>query len=195
MKISKNAIRENIISNAGIVFGQQGFKKTRMEEIALASKMGKSSLYYYFTSKEELFEAVVTREAEYLKKEIIKSTKNIQDPYKKLKKYILVRMNSFKHSINLYNAVKSNYLVHLSFIEKARTKYDNEELLMVESILKEGVKNKQFKVVNTELASIAIVTAMKGLEIPMFIKSIDPETEKLIENLLLIMFYGIVKRK
>jgi AcrR family transcriptional regulator len=195
MKKSRDEIREKIVDSAGVVFGKQGFRKTRMEEVAHAAKMGKSSLYYYFTSKEELFEAVVAREAEQMKNEIIKSTRNIQDPYKRLKKYILVRMNSFQQSINLYNAVKSNYLGHLPFIEKVRAKYDKEELLMVENIIRDGVRNHQFKVVNTEVATIAIVTALKGLEIPLFIRGNDQETEKLIENLLLILFYGIVKRK
>jgi AcrR family transcriptional regulator len=195
MKKPREEIRESIIASAAKVFGKQGFKRTKMEEVAKSAGMGKSSLYYYFTSKEELFEAVVIREAEYLKREILKATRNIQDPYKKLKTYILVRMNAFRHSINLYNAVKSNYLSHLPFIEKVRAKYDKEEMLMVENIIREGVKNNKFKVVNTEVATIAIVTALKGVEIPLFIRGSENQTEALVENLLMILFYGIVRRK
>lgn len=185
--------REMIITAAGKVFGRHGFKETRMEKIAGEAGMGKSSLYYYFLSKEELFEAVVEREAEYLKNEIIKATRDIEDPYKRMKIYVIARMKAFNDSINLYTAVKTNYLDHLPFIEKVRAKYDKEEMRMVESILKEGVRNNRFKLVNTELATIAIVTAIKGLEYTIVIRD-SAKLEQRVEQLLMFLFYGIVKR-
>jgi AcrR family transcriptional regulator len=192
--MKKEEKRENIISAAGRVFGQQGFKEARMEKVAEEAGMGKSSLYYYFLSKEELFEAVVEREAEYLKAEIIKATKDITDPYKRMKIYVIARMKAFNKSINLYTAVKTNYLDHLPFIDKVRTKYDKEEMKMVESILKDGVRNNRFKLVNTELATIAIVTAIKGLEYNIIIRDGSSKLEQQVEQLLMFLFYGIVKR-
>lgn len=194
LKMKKEEKRENIISAAGRVFGQQGFKEARMERVAEEAGMGKSSLYYYFLSKEELFEAVVEREAEFLKAEIIKATKDITDPYKRMKIYVISRMKAFNKSINLYTAVKTNYLDHLPFIDKVRTKYDKEEMKMVESILKDGVRNNRFKLVNTELATIAIVTAIKGLEYNIIIRDGSSKLEQQVEQLLMFLFYGIVKR-
>jgi AcrR family transcriptional regulator len=192
--MKKEEKRENIISAAGRVFGQQGFKEARMERVAEEAGMGKSSLYYYFLSKEELFEAVVEREAEYLKSEIIKATRDITDPYKRMKIYVIARMKAFNKSINLYTAVKTNYLDHLPFIDKVRAKYDKEEMKMVESILKDGVRNNRFKLVNTELATIAIVTAIKGLEYNIIIRDGSAKLEQQVEQLLMFLFYGIVKR-
>jgi AcrR family transcriptional regulator len=192
--MKKDEKREKIITAAGIVFGRHGFKETRMEKVAEEAGMGKSSLYYYFLSKEELFEAVVEREAEHLKHEIILATKDITDPYKKMKLYVISRMKAFKKSINLYTAVKTNYLDHLPFINKVRAKYDKEELKMVESILKEGVRTNRFKLVNTELATIAIVTAIKGLEYTIIIRESPYKMEQQVEQLLMFLFYGIVKR-
>jgi AcrR family transcriptional regulator len=186
--------REKIITAAGNVFGRHGFKEARMENIAGEAGMGKSSLYYYFISKEELFEAVVEREAEHLKNEIIRATKDITDPYKRMKMYVIARMKAFNESINLYTAVKTNYLDHLPFIEKVRIKYDKEEMKMVESILRDGVRNNRFKLVNTELATVAIVTAIKGLEYNIVIRDGPAMLEQQVEQLLMFLFYGIVKR-
>ncbi|TVR69208.1 MAG: TetR/AcrR family transcriptional regulator [Marinilabiliales bacterium] len=194
MTNKKDLKRENIITAAGRVFGKHGFREARMENIAEEADMGKSSLYYYFISKEELFEAVVEREAENLKNEIILATKDIIDPYKRMKKYVIARMNAFNESINLYTAVKTNYLDHLPFIEKVRSKYDKEEMKMVESILKDGVRNNRFKLVNTELATVAIVTAIKGLEYNIVIREGPYKLEQQVEQLLMFLFYGIVKR-
>lgn len=192
--MKKDRKREKIISAAGRVFGRYGFKDARMEKISEEAGMGKSSLYYYFLSKEELFEAVVEREAEHLKNEIILATRDIADPYKRMKKYVIARMKAFNESINLYTAVKTNYVDHLPFIDKVRAKYDKEEMKMVESILKDGVRNNRFKLVNTELATVAIVTAIKGLEYNIVIRDGPDKLEQQVEQLLMFLFYGIVKR-
>jgi AcrR family transcriptional regulator len=191
MKVEEK--KEKIITAAGKVFGLHGFKEARMEKVAEEAGMAKSSLYYYFLNKEELFEAVVEREAEFLKGEIINATKDIIDPYMRMKVYVISRMKAFSKSINLYAAVKTNYLDHLPFIEKVRIKYDKEELKMVESILRDGVQNDRFKIVNIELATIAIVTAIKGLEYTMIIRD-GSKLEQHVEQLLMFLFYGIVKR-
>jgi AcrR family transcriptional regulator len=191
MKVEEK--KEKIITAAGKVFGLHGFKEARMEKVAEEAGMAKSSLYYYFLNKEELFEAVVEREAEYLKSEIINATKDIIDPYMRMKAYVISRMKAFRKSINLYAAVKTNYLDHLPFIEKVRIKYDKEEMKMVENILRDGVQNDRFKIVNVELATIAIVTAIKGLEYTMIIRD-GSKLEQHVEQLLMFLFFGIVKR-
>jgi AcrR family transcriptional regulator len=49
--INKEEFRRKVIVTAGKIFSRYGFKKTTMDEIAKALKMGKSSIYYYFESK------------------------------------------------------------------------------------------------------------------------------------------------
>ena len=48
----KNRNRDAIIKAARQVFNKYGYEKTRMEHIAKAFGKGKSSIYYYFESKE-----------------------------------------------------------------------------------------------------------------------------------------------
>ncbi|MCK7536282.1 MAG: TetR/AcrR family transcriptional regulator [Marinilabiliales bacterium] len=61
--VDKEEYRRRIILTASKIFSHYGFRKTTMEEISRALKKGKSSIYYYFGSKEEIFEAVVLYEA------------------------------------------------------------------------------------------------------------------------------------
>ena len=53
-----------ILDAAQREFSHFGFKKVTMNEIAREVDMGKASLYYYFRTKESLFQAVITREHE-----------------------------------------------------------------------------------------------------------------------------------
>lgn len=192
--LDKDEVKDTIINVARHIFSRFGFRKTTMDEIALATRKGKSSIYYYFNSKEDIFQAVVEKEAELLKDELTEAVSKVSDPREKLKAYILARMNAFKKLANFYDVMKNDYLSHLEFVNNIRNKYDQEEIMMFENILKEGVSNGEFNIEYTNLAAVAIVTAMKGLEIPLFVEGNEQDIEKRIDNLINILFYGLLKR-
>jgi len=194
MLVHKDEAKARIIEIARGIFSHFGFKKTTMEEIAFATRKGKSSIYYYFNSKEDIFKAVVEKEADELREHLQNSMSMVLDPIEKLKVYIIVRMNQLKERTNFYSALKSDYLSHLEFIEKIRKNYDQEEVRIVENILREGVENNEFNVDDPHLSSIAIVTAMKGLEIPLLLDDEKKNMNHRIEKMLDFLFYGIVRR-
>jgi AcrR family transcriptional regulator len=191
--IVKEEIRDKIIESSRQIFSKYGFKKSTMEEVAKSAGKGKSSIYYYFASKEDIYKAVIEKEAMLLRDEIHIALLNINDPIEKLKVYVTVRMQTFLALINFYEAIKNEFLTHLDFINKIREKYDNEEIALVESILKEGVIMNKLTIDNTEFAAIAIVTALKGLEIPIFKYNSQINLNDRIPHLLNILFFGIVK--
>jgi len=192
--LDKDEVKEAIVNVARQIFSRFGFRKTTMDEIAIASRKGKSSIYYYFASKEEIFQAVVEKEASILKQELLKAKNDADDPALKLKTHVLVRMRSMEKLANFYSAIKDDFLSHLDFIEKIRKKYDQEEIQMMENILKEGVENGLFEIDDTSLAAIAIVTALKGMEIPLFWGVEEKDIEHRLDHLIHILFNGVMKR-
>ena len=192
--VDKDEVKDSIINVARSIFSKYGFKKTTMDDIARAMHKGKSSIYYYFASKEEIYQAVVAKESQLLKDAISNSVGLVDNPKDKLKNYIYTRMSSYSKLANFYNAIKDEYLSHLAFIDSIRKKYDNEEIGMVQEILRDGVNRKVFKIEDTTLAATAIVTAMKGLEIPLFWENNDRKLDDRQQDLLNILFYGIVKQ-
>jgi AcrR family transcriptional regulator len=194
MTVIKEDIRDQIIDSARNIFSRFGFKKTTMEEIAHAMHKGKSSIYYYFKSKEEIFEAVVEKEVSILRHEVITATAMTSSPKEKLRIYIITRMREFKRMTNFYEAIKNDYLSHLEFINKIRIKYDENEIRIIADFLTQGVKENEFIVNDVDLAAIAIATAMKGLEIPLFWSGKENEFEERINNVVALLYNGIVKR-
>lgn len=190
----KEEIKDQIITVARKIFSQFGFKKTTLEEIAQAAGKGKSSIYYYFDSKEDIFRAVVEKEAQILRNEIDKKMNSVKSPKNQLRTYILTRMESFKNLANFYNAVKNEYLARLDFIEKIRKKYDQDEVKAIERILQSGIDNGDFIIKKPEVTAIAIATAMKGLEIPVFFDDENYKLEKRLDEILDVLFFGLVKR-
>lgn len=59
MQVLKEDIRGRILAVAEQRFGQQGYSKTSMREIAGAVGVGVGNIYNYFRNKDELFCEVV----------------------------------------------------------------------------------------------------------------------------------------
>ena len=191
----KKRIEEFIVETASEIFRKFGFKKTTIDDIAAAAHKGKSSLYYYFSSKEDIFNAVVNKEARNLKEELEKVINDSSlSPKEKLMQYIVVRMERVKELVNYYEALKSEYLSHYDFIDQIRQKHDEWEIESIQKILNEGVSKGSFDVEDTYLTAMGIVVAMKGLEIPLFLKQQISDSEEKIKHLLNILFYGICKK-
>ena len=154
----QKAIKYKIVGIASDVFSRFGFKKATMEDIAKAAGMGKSSIYYYFKSKEEIFEAVVKKEAYALSLELEKKVINVHDsPKDKIRNYTIIRMKYLKEMVNFYEALKNDYLGNLAFTERIRRKYDKEEQETIRNILEEGVNQSIFNIQNTKFAALAFV--------------------------------------
>lgn len=192
--INKEEYRTRIITIAGEIFSRYGFKKTTMEEIANGLKMGKSSIYYYFTGKEDIFEAVVLNEANILRSELTKAIKSVDSPIEKMRNYVFVRMKSFEKLANYYNAIFDKNLDHFNFIETVRTNYDREELAILRLILYDGARKKVFNVTNSEFTAVAVQTALKGLEVPLFWKKKNMNIEDRLNGILEVLFNGILRK-
>ena len=190
----KDDVSEVILNSAKTIFARYGFKKTTMDEIAHASRKGKSSIYQYFKSKEDIFKAIVEKESDVLSAAIAKAINAETTSEKKIRAYVLTRMKVINKLTNLYSALKDEYLEHYSFIENVRVKYDTEEVNTIKGILKTGVEEGDFKIEDINLTAFALVTALKGLEYPLFIKNNYAKTENRFEGLLNVLFYGIIAR-
>lgn len=193
--VNKEEIRESVLKVAQEIFTRYGFHKTTMDDIAKGMGKGKSSIYYYFSSKEDIFSAVVEKELGELRSKIMTSVARTTDPKEKLKAYVNERMQGLSKMVNLFNVLRTEFISQREFTDRIRRKTDEEEILIIRSILDEGVSEGTFQLEDTWLTSIAIVTALKGMEIPLVIASKEENhLEITLDRLLDVLFYGMVKR-
>ncbi len=190
----KDVNRENILKIAREIFSKYGYKKTTLDDIANAVRKGKSSLYYYFKSKEDLFQAVIMKEVEILAHELEIVINRNTDPVDKLRDYILTKLATFRNLANFYHAIE-NDVTAVGFIDEVKIKYEQDEIRMIKRILIEGVRKSEFEIYDFNLAAIGITTAIKGLEMPLAAGNYsDVNLERSVDIILKIMCYGIMKR-
>ena len=76
----KEEVRGRIIQSAIECFSQNGFDRTRMDDISLLAGLSKGTLYNYFDNKEDLFNAICEDSLDLLKIQLDKLfTKNRND--------------------------------------------------------------------------------------------------------------------
>jgi len=192
----KDEVREQLVQSARLVFARYGFKKTALDDIAREARKGKSTIYYYFKSKDDIFKAVIDAEAEIREKTIEDQISAIEDPQQRLKTYIYVRMLSLKNVGNYYEAIKNDLLDNLYFVNSLRTNHFDAEVNVVKNLLLEGVDKGIYTIQNPELTAKTVVTLLQGFEVPLIQKNLsDEELQKSVDEMLNILFFGIVTQK
>lgn len=186
-----------IIKKAKELIARFGFKKTTMEDIAKATRMGKATLYYYFKSKDDILKEIIEIEGERLRNVLIDAVKKGKNAKEKLRLYATARFK-FLYEVGLYyKTLKDEFYKNIEFIEKERKKFDEFDLNMLKSILDEGVQNGEFKPIDTAYYAFLLLKGIRGLEYPVVLgqsftfEGRKTDLEYAIEVFLDMLFYGI----
>ena len=189
-----NELKERILNEAGKLISKYGISKTTMNDIAKACGKGKSTLYHYYVSKEEIALEVINREVEKLfakMEDVIKST---EDPREQLRLYVLTRIKLLKKMAKFYESFREDYISEYGFIEKIRKRYDRKEIRIISGILENGIKKYVFLIENPEDVAIAFVIALKGFEYKWATEVKQKELFRHVNSLMDVFFRGIDKR-
>ncbi|MDR2274747.1 MAG: TetR/AcrR family transcriptional regulator [Sphingobacterium sp.] len=135
-------IREEIILSSMKVFETYGFTRVSMQDISKACGKGRSTLYYYFTSKMDVFDAI----AEYLCQQVFTIAKESYNQETSLEDNLVGFLRAKLRQINLITK-----RFHLAFedmksdpalmVSKTRYMLDDEIMLirgMIETAITKG---------------------------------------------------------
>ncbi|MBU1095902.1 MAG: TetR/AcrR family transcriptional regulator [Bacteroidetes bacterium] len=179
-------VKNSIIEAAKRVFQKWGLHKTTMEDIAHEAGKGKSTLYYYYKSKDEIFEAMITDEFSNIIIKAKTSASKVSSSKEKLKKYIATMLVEIKNTVSVYPLVKGE-LKGNQYIEKLRKQLDDKEESIIMEILKEGFEKGEFNFFNeTQLSKAAnvIVGTIRGLELYLFLDIDDNEKIDIVTKMI-----------
>jgi len=121
----KVEIQDRIIAAALVSFSKKGYDKTRMDDIALESKVSKGTIYIYFKSKEDLFYALCEKNLIELRKQLfslfVTSNKNDELNNQKL-------ISDTKGYYNNFSHFENSYIIFLEILSKSTR---NEKLRLI----------------------------------------------------------------
>ena len=186
--------KEHILAEAEQLFAHFGIKKTTMDDIARKARMGKSTLYYYFKSKEEVFGGVIQRDSLIFKLELNQAIAKGITPQEKIANYVLARMKQLKALRNYYSTLTEEYIEHYTFVDVIRKDFNDFEFNTLTILFEEGVNQDIFSIDSVKTTARNFAFFLKGLEYAVFTKKEDFDIEKENNQMLTILFKGIEKR-
>lgn len=164
MAVSKTKLK--LVEVARILFAKNGLENTTMNDIAVASKKGRRTLYTYFKNKEELYYAVIETELERLTQKMSEVAIKKISPEEKLLELIFTHLNLIKEAVLRNGNLRAEFFRDIWMVEKVRKNFDQAEISMIQKVLTEGIQKQIFDIQNMALVSDILHYSIKGLEVP-----------------------------
>jgi AcrR family transcriptional regulator len=145
-----------IIKSAAKAFGQKGFHAATIEDITNELKMTKGSLYYYFSTKEELLYNAHLLSLEKVLQNIIEVNATDDPPDVKIKAAISKHLAVFAEDFE--GAFMLQYEFHLpdEYLEKIIAMRDVYQKNFIQ-IIEEGIQAGVFKAQNARMTAFIIL--------------------------------------
>ncbi len=189
--------REKFIEVARQLFARKGVENTTMNDIASASSKGRRTIYTYFKSKREIFNAVVESETDQLLTKLRVILARPISPEEKFADYVRVRFETMREVVTRNGSLKAGFFRDFRKVDRARKIVSRKEVAVLEEILSEGVKSGDFKVDNLHTQAVIIIHALNGLDVAYIRDSLSDQgidQEMLSSTLSKTILNGIIRR-
>jgi AcrR family transcriptional regulator len=165
-----NKTKSNILLAAIEVVSKKGYHPATMDEIAKEANVAKGTLYYYFDSKEAIFNDMIDSGLSMIKDEILEKIKETNDSLQQLSIVTRVIMTLVFERRNLFKIIISQLWGDDMRQIVLRKKMD-DVMGFIEVYIVNCVKDGHFKAVNTRLKAFnyfgdMMTTAVYYLTLP-----------------------------
>ncbi len=164
MTVSKT--KAKLVDVARQLFAKMGVENTTMNDIALASKKGRRTLYTYFKSKEDIYMAVVESELDILSDMMKRVVEKDISPDLKLMEMIYTHLDAVKEVVYRNGTLRANFFRDIWRVEKVRKRFDANEILIFRDVLREGMEKGVFVIDDLDMTAEIMHYCIKGIEAP-----------------------------
>ncbi len=172
------AKRAQIIEAAHRHFSYYGFSKVTMNEIAAELGMGKASLYYYFLTKEDLFQAVLAEKHKEFLMVVECRLGSLRTSTEKARTFVAMRMDFFSEILNLNIVDFQHWQSIRPQLQAAFKTFTQHEQQILRRIIHEGSDGGEFDIESVEKCTNALFQIMRGMRCQ-FIRTIEgPQFQK-----------------
>lgn len=186
--------REKLLEVARQLFVRKGLAHTTMNDIAAASDKGRRTIYTYFKSKRDIYNAVVERESDrhVQKMRLIAENKTLT-PDRQLFEFLLTRYHPTNDPAS--KSLLSKLTIDIKRTERFRQLTYSKEQQLLETILRRGVQQDIFDPEQTRRLQSFMGRWLMEIDRASFTEptAAVPDTENL--NLIEFIVKGTLKNK
>lgn len=199
--IKDDLFQEQVIKAAQQLFRQYGLQKVTMDDVAKAVGKGRSSLYYYYKNKIEIFGAVMDVEISEILAEMARAVDKAVGVEEKIRAFCVTKLKEARKRREFYTtletAMDADERSHYAKAEHTiRTKMMEQEGNLVRKILTGGVANGELRPLDQkELDSLVFVllSSIHGLKRELVGDNNSRRLEPAIDTLTRMVIHGLVR--
>jgi len=197
--IKDDLFQGQVIKAAQQLFRQYGLQKVTMDDVAKAVGKGRSSLYYYYKSKVEIFEAVMNAEIDEILAEVARAVDRASGAEQKIHAFGVTKLKEARKRRSFYATLEAGMDAdersHYAKTEPAiRARIMAEESALLGKVIMDGVANGELRPMDQkELDGLVFVllSSIHGLKRKLVedndLRSIEPA----IDTLTRMIIYGL----
>jgi len=180
--------RHEIFHQVVNIFLKKGFQETSMREIAEAAGLGKSTLYDYFKTKDEILVYFFEDQLNDLTEEAQKIAMQNKSADKRLRQIMLMHLKFLQANKNLFMKLS---------LEAQRLKLESQKQIqekrhayqdLIRALIDEGIREGAFRKVDSLLAARILITSMAPA---VFTSRPSSASQEVVKETLGIFFKGI----
>jgi len=150
-----NKTKRKIFETSMKLFAQKGYDATSIEEITATVGVAKGTLYYHFSSKEEIFKFLVEEGVKLLKNSIAIKTSKLTNSIDKIKAIALIEIKVLVKYESFMTIILSE-IWGTSPRSKMCRDYVFEYIQMIQEIVEDGMKKREILEANPNVIASGI---------------------------------------
>jgi AcrR family transcriptional regulator len=183
-----------IITAAESQFIRFGFRKTTMEEIARAAGMSKATLYYYFKSKEDVFAAMVGKEAENGVKIVTTAVEAAPTVQEKLRTFVVAQAELMKAKLDYYAILREDLIDLLPLAKRKMDQLHACGHATVQAVLADGVTAGSFVCDDVDAAASLLLGLIRDFTTRVIIEENRATWQEDVARFVNLLLHGLETR-
>jgi len=151
----KDAKRAQILEVALHLFAEKGFQNTSIQDICEAARVSVGSIYFYFSNKESIYEAVYQMINEEYENQMVNALRGLSDIKDIIRKLIEVAV---RHS--LPDVSRSQFFIMNRSLSDLKSKRDTSlkaSVPLVQDLLDKALIKGEIAPINTKMAAVSFI--------------------------------------
>lgn len=183
-----------ILDAAARMFASYGFNKTNMGDVVREAGVARATLYKYYSSKDALFHAVVSREGSQMLDAVSEAVSAATSTRERLRLAIITHTDLIRQKLNVLR-VSLEAAAHIM----SRWRHETDELQekaldFYAGIIERGVESEEIESDDPRETALLLMYMMKGLFLGVLTGQVGAERDRLVDGMLDVVLDGLRPR-
>ncbi|TDX52668.1 TetR/AcrR family transcriptional regulator [Orenia marismortui] len=143
--MGKEDKKNRIIQAAIELFEERGYHKTKVSEIADLAQVAKGTVYWYFESKKELFEATAVSKMNEIDQMVNNNILKFNDPIEKLRSIVVSVLNFIEKNKRGARMFRESSIAISKEFKEIIINYNQNRVELISTIIDQGIKEEKIK--------------------------------------------------